>query len=283
MRADESLRRSLTHETNGTVTRCAGVLMLSSLLTGCFVFRVGPTSLEGTAVLEAAPKPPPMDSGFEGCGPAGSQPDRALNRRKNRVDDAASYIAVPWSVVARLPWPKWAVHHFRYQWSQRQRRAVARYEGAAVEIEGYLADYRLEIPEPPNCYARAARHRDFHIWLSGKPRDAQKHSVIVELTPRVRVHHVGWTDTRLRALRESQARVRVRGWLMLDQMHPELVERNRQTLWEVHPVMHLDWQTAAGQWVSLDSLAPPVRMQAPPGAFGERRNRADLPREEARE
>jgi len=48
----------------------------------------------------------------------------------------------------------------------------------------------------------------------------------------------------------------MRGWLMLDQMHPELVGRNRRTLWEVHPVMHLDWQTSAGPWVSLDSLAP---------------------------
>jgi hypothetical protein len=76
------------------------------------------------------------------------------------------------------------------------------------------------------------------------------------MTPRVRVHHVGWTEDGLRALQRSRSRVRVRGWLMLDQMHPELVGRNRRTLWEVHPVMHLDWQTSAGPWVSLDSLTP---------------------------
>jgi hypothetical protein len=79
----------------------------------------------------------------------------------------------------------------------------------------------------------------------------------------VRAHHTGWTDERLRTLQDSRARVRVRGWLMLDQMHPELVERNRRTLWEVHPVMHLDWRTPTGQWVSLDSLAPATRASMP--------------------
>jgi hypothetical protein len=234
----------------------AAMLMLSLLLAGCFLFHVGPTSLEGTEILEAAPKPPPVDSAFDGCGPDGSEPDHALNRLKNRVDDAERYTPIPWSMIAGLPWPKWSVDHFRYQWSKRQRQEVRRFEGAAVEVEGYIAGYRLEIPEPPNCYSRAGRHRDFHIWLSEKPGDALKNSVVVEMTPRVRVHHAGWMEERLRALQRSRVRVSVRGWLMLDQMHPELVGRNRRTLWEVHPVMHLDWQTSAGPWVSLDSLAP---------------------------
>ena len=243
--------------------RFAAAPTLSLLLAGGFLFHVGPTSLEGTEILEAAPKPSPVDSAFDGCGPDGSEPDHALNRLKNRVDDADSYTAVPWSMIASLPWPKWAVDHFRYQWSTRQRREVGRFEGAAVAVEGYIAGYRLEIPEPPNCYSRAARHKDFHIWLSGSPGDPLKKSVVVEMTPRVRVHHPGWTDERLRALHESQAHVRVRGWLMLDQMHPELVERNRRTLWEVHPVMHLDWQAPGGEWVSLDSLAPPIPAGVP--------------------
>jgi hypothetical protein len=232
--------------------------VVSLVLAGCFVFRVGPTSLEGTAILEAAPKPAPVESSFEGCGPGGSQPDHTLNRRKNRVDEAPSYIAVAWSTIARLPWPKWSVYRFRNQWTKGQRRAVARFEGAPVEVEGYIAGYRLEIPEPPNCYARAARRRDFHVWLSDNPGDSRKQSVVVELTPRVRARHPGGTDERLRALQESRVRVRVRGWLMLDQMHPELVGRNRRTLWEVHPVMHLDWRTPGGPWVSLDSLVPPT-------------------------
>ncbi|HEX7020863.1 MAG TPA: hypothetical protein VF159_12670 [Gemmatimonadaceae bacterium] len=224
-------------------------------IAGCGVFHVGQTSREGAAVLEQAPKPPPVDSEFDGCGPAGSQPDYALNRRKNRVDEGA-YVPVPWSVIARLPWPAWAGFRFRNQWSKHETRDVARYEGAAVDVEGYLAEFKLEVPEPPNCYARDAAHKDFHLWLSRDAGGSKRSSVVVEITPRVRARHPQWTAEHLAALRDSRVRLRVRGWLMLDQMHPEKVERNRRTLWEVHPIMHVDWLTPGGQWVSLDSMAP---------------------------
>lgn len=226
-------------------------------LGGC-LFHVGATSREGTDVLEAAPKPPPVDSEFDGCGPAGSQPDYALNRRKNRID-AGTYIPVSWRLIARLPWPVWAGYRFRNQWSAGETREVARYEGAAVAVEGYLAGYKLEIPEPPNCYARAARDRDFHLWLARAPGGSKNASLVVEITPRVRVHHPRWNDSTLSALRKSRVRLRVSGWLMLDQMHPELVLRNRRTLWEVHPIMRIEWQRPDSSWVSLDSLAPPGR------------------------
>ena len=223
------------------------------------MFPVARMSGEGTEALESAPKPPSVDSEFEGCGPAGSQPDYVLNRRKNRVDEPADggYLAVPWSVIARLPYPTWSVIRFRNQWTQSETRDVARYEGAAIETEGYLAGYHLEIPEPPNCYSLEARHKDFHLWLSQKPGESRDESVVIELTPRVRVHHPAWTRERLNALRASQVRLRISGWLMLDQMHPEEVERKRGTLWEVHPVMQLEWQRPDSTWISLDSLAPP--------------------------
>lgn len=219
-------------------------------------------------MLELAAKPAPVDSAFEGCGPAGSQPDYALNRRKNRVDEG-TYVPVPWTVIARLPWPVWAGYRFRNQWSKGETREVARYEGAAVEVEGYLAEYKLEIPEPPNCYARDARHKDFHLWLASKPGDRKTHSIVVEITPRVRVIHPMWTAEHLAALRDGRVRLRVRGWLMLDQMHPERVERNRRTLWEVHPIMHIDWLRPDSTWVSLDSVAPATALGRTRRATGE--------------
>ena len=236
-------------------------LLATTVLAGCGLFHVGRMSREGTDILESAPKPPPVDSEFEGCGPAGSQPDYVLNRRKNRVDEPpnANYLPVPWPVIARLPYPTWAELRFRNQWTRDETRDVARYEGAAIELEGYLAGYRLEIPEPPNCYSLEARHKDFHLWLSRAPGESRDESIVVEITPRVRIHHPAWTAERLDALHASRVRLRVRGWLMLDQMHPEKVERNRRTLWEVHPVMELEWQRADSSWVSLDSLAPPVK------------------------
>ena len=115
---------------------------------------------------------------------------------------------------------------------------------------------KLELPEPPNCYSTAARQKDYHLWLSEHANDTQRNSIVVELTPRVRVSHSGWEEERLAALVSTQAHVRIRGWLMLDQMHPENVGRNRTTLWEVHPIMQLEWRSSRGKWVSIDSLSP---------------------------
>jgi hypothetical protein len=131
-----------------------------------------------------------------------------------------------------------------------------RYEGAAVEVEGYITDYKLEFPEPPNCYSTNAAGRDYHIWLTENPHQGKRESIVIEITPRVRISHSGWTDERLAALVETQARVRIRGWLMLDQMHPESMPWTRFTLWEVHPIMQIDWRTSRNAWVSLDILSP---------------------------
>jgi len=226
-------------------------------LAGCGFFPLGRMSLTGTEVLIAAPKPPPVDSAFDGCGEAGSQPDYPLNRMKNRVDEG-TYLPVPWARIAQLPWPRRVGYRFRNQWTSGETRDVKRFEGAAISVEGYLAAYRLEPPEAPNCYATAARSRDYHLWLSENESERrQRRSIIVEVTPRIRVSHAGWTDERLRALVDSRVRVRVRGWLMLDQMHPESIGGARVTLWEIHPIMHLEWRSTNGAWISLDSLAPP--------------------------
>jgi hypothetical protein len=48
--------------------------------------------------------------------------------------------------------------------------------------------------------------------------------------------------------------LRVSGWLLLDQMHPELVGFNRVTLWEVHPILRVEWQRPDSSWAPLDSV-----------------------------
>jgi len=235
--------------------RAVSIALSCSVLSSCGFLPISRMSRKGVEVLEKAPKPAPVDSEFDGCGPDGSQPDYPLNARKNRIDEGA-YLPVPWTLVARLPWPRQVGYRFRNQWGTGETRAVARYEGAAVRVEGYLVAYRLEVPEPPNCYAREPEHKDYHIWLSESPGGTRAQSVVVEITPRVRANHPAWTEDRLAALRETQVRVRVSGWLMLDQMHAEKVGGNRATLWEVHPIMRVEWQRRDSTWVSLDSLSP---------------------------
>ena len=242
-------------KTSRTFAAAFAILLSCVAASSCGLLPISRTSRSGADVLEAAPKPPPVDSAFDGCGPEGSQPDYALNRNKNRIDEGA-YLPLRWKLIARLPWPRQAGYRFRNQWGSGETNAVARYEGAAVQIEGYLVGHRLEVPEPPNCYAKDPDHKDFHLWLSEVANDKRSRSIVVEITPRIRRRHAGWSEERLVALHLSQSRLRVSGWLMLDQMHSEKVGGNRITLWEVHPIMRIEWQRKDSSWVSLDSVSP---------------------------
>lgn len=221
------------------------------LVAGCGFLPRG-TSRTGTEFLERAPKPTPVGVPLGRCGPEGSQPDYALNRLKNRIDEG-SWIDTPWTVIARLPWPHAVGFRFRNQWTESERGQVSRYEGAPVRMEGYVQGYKLEGREPTNCYSTDPAERDYHLWFVENPNEARKHSIVVEITPRIRAKHPEWTDERLASLVASQSRVRVGGWLMLDQMHPERVGVNRVTLWEVHPLLQIEAQHGGG-WVALDSM-----------------------------
>ena len=232
------------------------LLLATPLLAGCGFLPITRLSSAGTEVLVQAPKPEPVDSAFDGCGPSGSQPDYVLNRRKNRVDTAATYIPISWQTLARLPFPRRVGYRFRNQWTSGETKEIARFEGAAIEVEGYITDLKLETPEPPNCYSTDPAERDYHLWLTEAPHQGKRESVVVEITPRIRVTHTGWSEPRLRALIEMQARVRLRGWLMFDQMHPESMPWTRFTLWEMHPIVQIDWKTSGDKWTPLDSLSP---------------------------
>ena len=178
----------------------------ATTLAACGFLPITRLSSAGTEILEQAPKPPPVIAPFDGCGEAGSQPDYALNRKKNRVDEG-KYIPIAWRTLARLPWPRRVGYRFRNQWTSGETREVARYEGAAVEVQGHITDFKLEFPEPPNCYETDARGRDFHIWLTENPHQGKRESVVIEITPRVRVSHSGWTEERLAALEIGRAHV----------------------------------------------------------------------------
>lgn len=232
------------------------VLAIVVAVSGCGFIPRRQLAASETDLLEAAPKPAPLDSAFDGCDANGSPPDGFLNLRKNRVDEPRDFLPVRWRVVARLPWPATVGYRFRNLWTRGEQRDVARFEGAAVRVDGYLAGERLEIPEPPNCYSRDPAHRDFHLWFTEHPHGRERDAIVVEITPRVRARHPEWTLSRIAALVRDQRPVRVSGWLMLDQMHPELVRVNRVTMWEIHPVMRLEVRQPDGRWVELGDLPP---------------------------
>ena len=203
-------------------------------------------------------KPKPVEITFKGCPPRGDGGDAALNRLKNRVDTAGSYVSVPFDSLAGLPWPRRVDRKNRASWARPDSVAVARYEGLPIAVEGYLANAKREGPESPNCHGADAEFRDWHIWLVGSPTTDRRGSVVVETTPRVRTNHPTWQLGQLTNAARRHQRVRVSGWLMLDPEHPEQLGKTRGTLWEIHPITRIEIQQR-GKWTALDQLAASSR------------------------
>jgi hypothetical protein len=194
-----------------------------------------------------------MSTTFLGCPPEGSgRFDRELNRLKNRADTSEHYIPATLAELARLPWPLSIGYGYRVRWTPAQRAAVARVEGIPVVVEAHIVALRRIPPEPTNCGARREEMRDYHLWLHDAPRGSARGGVVAEVTPRFRAVHPGWTLARLDSLRAAGARVRVSGWLLLDNLHPELVGIRRSTLWEIHPITRIEVRGADGAWVVVE-------------------------------
>ncbi|HZU78063.1 MAG TPA: hypothetical protein VFA70_14950 [Dehalococcoidia bacterium] len=208
------------------------------------------TSTNSSGFPTNAAHPQPKEITFQGCPPQGDGGDAQLNMQKNRVDDGenGSFHDVSLATLLSLQWPQDVERKARSTWSSSDQSAVDQYEGVAVRTTGYILGVRHEGTESPNCHD--VDHRDFHIWLAVSANDTKDTSMVVEVTPRVRDMRPGWTDSALQSL--TGKHVRISGWLMLDQEHPEQLAQTRETLFEIHPIMHIEVDNN-GSWASIDS------------------------------
>lgn len=203
----------------------------------------------GGGLPQLATKPRPVTGTYQGCPPQGDSGDAQLNILKNRTDTAQWY-AVPVATILNLGWPRGIEGKKRSTWSQADAAQIARYEGIPIQLEGYLAGAKQEGPESPNCHA--ADDVDNHLWLADNPDKDRSKAIVVEITPRVRALHAGWAFERVSPLVDGRTKIRISGWLMMDQEHPDQVAKTRGTIWEVHPIMDIEVQRG-GNWVSLDT------------------------------
>jgi hypothetical protein len=194
-------------------------------------------------------KPAPREIEFRGCPPEGSGGDRQLNLLKNRIDDGP-YIPVELATLKRLSWPATVAQLPRRLWSSEDAQSVAKYEGIPLSVEGYLAGAREQGPESTNCRSEDPQMLDFHLWLVGSPDEDRSTSIVVEVTPRIRASQPDWDIELLQSLVHTPEKVRISGWLMLDQEHPDQIGKTRGTLWEIHPIMKIDVMRS-GDWASL--------------------------------
>ncbi|GAC1545993.1 MAG: hypothetical protein NVS3B10_10040 [Polyangiales bacterium] len=178
----------------------------------------------------------------EGSGGA----EAALNLCKNRVDVPAHPVAVTQAALRALP---------------IDVPDDAR-EGTPVTVEGFFVDRKSQAGESANCHHHRDQRvpddeRDTHLFLAESTarhakarRRLRSGSIVVEVTPRVRADHPGWTGSALGQLVEDGARVRVTGWLTFDPEHASQLGKTRATLWEVHPITTIEIADGTG-WRAL--------------------------------
>jgi hypothetical protein len=232
-------------------------------------------ALAAAQLPEMQHKPKPHSSKFHGCDARGDDGgDQDLNYLKNRIDEADEWIEVEFDAVLNQAFPAAVGKHHRSDWDPEDLAAVKKYEGLPLSIVCYFAWAKNEGPESCNCHIEDTDMYDIHTWLTKDPVQIQgnkapdrSRAIVAEVTPRLKIHHPEWTQARIRRLAKDGTKVRISGWLLLDQEHPEQLKTTpakratRGTLWELHPIMEIEvWQN--GQWVPLDDLeaAAPGRL-----------------------
>ncbi|HUN66893.1 MAG TPA: hypothetical protein VMW43_12430 [Bacteroidota bacterium] len=207
---------------------------------------VSPPPPARPAAASAPPvKQAPKEITFHGCPPEGSGGDGQLNLLKNRIDEG-EYMSVGTGEILSYTWPPSVVRRQRAEWPPDDKRAVDLHEGLPVSVEGYLLGAKEEGAESPNCRMNDPADRDFHLWLAGSPDAGREKAIVVEITPRVRAGHPEWTIASLHRLVRAGRMIRISGWLLLDQEHPEQIGRTRGTLWEIHPIMKIEIADSGG-------------------------------------
>lgn len=212
-------------------------------------------------VSSHTPHPRPPRNTFNDCPSNGDGGDPKLNVRKNRTD-AGDWIPLSVDSILRLDWPQGVERKDHSNWTKQEKAEVARFEGIAVQVEGFLAGLKVEGEESCNCHSKRPVV-DYHMWLvadedTAQARDLQNDldgralSVVAEVTPRIRAAKPEMNDQLIRPLVTDVTKVRLSGWLLLDQAHPEQLGDTRGTLWEIHPIVEFEVMKN-GQWVALGS------------------------------
>jgi hypothetical protein len=247
MRQSRTVRRGLSTLSAVLLLALIGVILVA------IIRHARQRPVVQTSAGAAAGKPMPVSPGFEGCPPEGDGGDRELNRLKNRVDSAA-WKPTPFQTVLGLTWPVDIGRRARAEWSAADSIAIDKRQGLAVAVEGYFVGAKQEGPEATNCHGADRTFRDWHIWLAAAPGKDRRQSIVVETTPAIRATHPDWSLAAIRRIVRDSTRVRVSGWLLFDQEHPEQLGKTRGTLWEIHPVMRIEVRRGE-RWESLDKAS----------------------------
>ena len=148
-------------------------------------------------------------------------------------------------------------------------------EGSRVLVTGYVVgEPRPNKKETVNCNFTGELNNDYHIPIATRPSTGnhkldEYRSIVVEMIPQDRPD--GWTDEKLKKIRDAKLMVKVEGRLFYDDLHqvnktprrPVGGEPRRFSIWEVHPVTEF-WVCKkkrcvaknANEWITLGKWQP---------------------------
>ena len=99
--------------------------------------------------------------------------------------------------IAELPYPK-DRPKARSDWSEADLKEIAKFEGVAVRVQGFLIAVRPSgAKAATNCRFTKAAETDRHMALAENQGDGEHDAIVVETTPRIRRRHPKWTKGNL--------------------------------------------------------------------------------------
>lgn len=118
-------------------------------------------------------------------------------------------------------------------------------QNKGASITGFVPFVKPGAVESCNCASKV--DLDTHIYVVPIGSTDKTHSVIVEITPRIRAQHPTWTQGWLKANLMGHV-VRFTGYVLNDEEHkvssfndnPSGRANWRQTVWEIHPVTGIE-------------------------------------------
>lgn len=200
---------------------------------------------DGTAATAVDPnwaKPTPNQTTFtsEGktCGPSGDGGDTPTNLLKNRTDVPGGVHDVTWDAVASLPYPRPGPQASErldrgavgrdpaVRGDRRPGHRVSRRAQASDEWQRGVHELPLDQSQPSGLahgprQGGGRRREGCHRGRDDAPG--------ASVAPK-------WTPIRLPPWVNTDAPVRITGWLMLDPEHSNHLGKYRMTLWEIHPI-----------------------------------------------
>lgn len=187
---------------------------------------------------------------FHGVPPQGIGGDPLLNRQKNRNVPPIKIENYSVAQIATIPSQKLERTNddTRKYWSDGVKAYVEKWENKGVVVEGYFVKSRMSGSESANGNSKT--YRDIHTWITGERNVDKRTGIIAEITPRWAEKNPMWKSKTFEKLSVKRSHVRITGWLMWDEEHPDEVGKSRSSLWEIHPVTKIEVERD-GQWVEF--------------------------------